>query len=252
MENKMTSVNGKNVVAFILILFAVQFSVIADEQVKMQPVKRVVREGGLVQTRTPGKKIVLLNTQNAVSSSQLTRMQEDIQTYFQMVVVVVEGSVTNSALQMAQCAAEKDVAITIGLGKDPGNPALLVAPEDGWALVTVSSLMRDQPNEKKLNNRVQKELWRAFGYLMGATYSPFDCVMKPVRNLHDLDSLTVNVISPACFETILEFAKKQGMSQIRKATYKTACEEGWAPEATNEVQRAIYQDGENKKKAKKE
>ena len=65
--------------------------------------------------------------------------------------------------------------------------------------------------------------------------------MEPVYRLSDLDSITFPVISPEAMSKIMGVCTKRGIEPIVDGTYKDACEAGWAPMPTNDVQRSIWQ-----------
>ncbi len=44
---------------------------------------------------------------------------------------------------------------------------------------------------------------------------------------------------PQVMGTAMSQAKAMGIGQVRRTTYKTACEEGWAPPPANEFQKAV-------------
>jgi len=41
-------------------------------------------------------------------------------------------------------------------------------------------------------------------------------------------------------QCMVNFLKANGMSQEQRATYRHACEQGWAPAPTNDYQKAIW------------
>ncbi len=149
----------------------------------------------------------------------------------------------------AALAALKDpaVAAVVVVGDSAGYPALLVAPESRWALVNVAALGGPDTAPDTLAERTIKEVWRAFGYLMGAAHSNFEtCLMKPVLAPADLDALKVKCISPEPLNKILAHAQKLGIKPARMTTYRKAVEEGWAPAPTNDVQKALWDEVKNK------
>ena len=65
--------------------------------------------------------------------------------------------------------------------------------------------------------------------------------MCPIKSVQDLDVIQVERPCPEPFNKMIDGAKTFGIEPIRMATYRIACEEGWAPAPTNDVQKAIWE-----------
>ena len=124
---------------------------------------------------------------------------------------------------------------------DPGIPSLLMAPEDKWGFVNVSRLSGDRPPEQVLLNRLGKEIWRALGYLLTRDSFDEESVMNPVDGPAALDSLKYDSLMQEEVLRIKITLDALGVTPWDTATYRDACEEGWAPAPTNDVQRAIWE-----------
>jgi hypothetical protein len=76
---------------------------------------------------------------------------------------------------------------------------------------------------------------------MGAGNNGLDyCVMKPVSSLADLDAIKAKTIGPESLSKILNTGAKLGIKATKSTTYRKACEEGWAPSPTNDIQKAVW------------
>lgn len=71
----------------------------------------------------------------------------------------------------------------------------------------------------KNGNDAEKKLFKAFVYLLGVD----------------------GKFTPQSMGAVLSNAKEKGIAQVRRTTYRKACEEGWAPAPTNEFQKAIWE-----------
>lgn len=132
--------------------------------------------------------------------------------------------------------------VLVALVSDKSAPALLVAPEAGWATVNVSALADDLPPADVLGVRVQKEIWRGLAMTLGAANSQMQpCLMSNVTSLESLDQNKMMVPSPEPIMKMFQGVKARGILPGRRATYRRACEQGWAPAPTNDVQRAIFE-----------
>lgn len=205
---------------------------------------KVEREGGLVDGLVPGKDIRIVNAQTSVADAEVADVAEALRTTLRVPVAVVPGA--KDANAPFACAARAfdggGTAGVVALVEGEAFPSLVILPEDHTAIVNVLKLKEDAPDSETLALRVRKEVWRGFGYAMGAANSGFQpCVMRDVASLADLDAQPIAVLSPEPLMRIEPALRRLGLAQIRHATYKRACEEGWAPAPTNEWQKAVWE-----------
>ena len=191
---------------------------------------KIAAEGGRLMRPIKGNVVRILTKTDKATVADLDKVAKEITQLLGLVVEVVDTE--NASKEKTACL------ITIA---DLGNaPTLLVAPEDPWASVNVKKLMADSPSDEVLKARIVKETWRAFGYAMGAANSDMQpCVMRPIFAPQDLDSHKVAILSPSPLNSIITTAQRLNIAKMGFCTYKTACEEGWAPAPTNDVQKAI-------------
>lgn len=130
----------------------------------------------------------------------------------------------------------------IWLVDDPSLPVTMVSPEDGWGLINTARLTADSPDAKKLETRLMRFLNRTFANLHGAA-DPLmmpACVMKPAVGIKGVDALLCTGYSPETHSKVAGYLTKAGYKSCQSGTYMDACEEGWAPAPTNDVQKAIW------------
>ena len=193
--------------------------------------RRIAAEGGMLAKPYAGKYIVIVNDQKRIADREFFRPAQSFTELFEFPVQVVEPKTDVS-----------HAAVVITISDNTSAPSLLVAPEVPWAGINVGALAADSPSHEKLVVRLQKESWRAFMYACGAANSQMQpCVMRPVFGVRDLDAQAVSVPCPESLPRVMATAKALGIGETSKCTYKQACEEGWAPAPTNEVQRAIWE-----------
>ena len=196
--------------------------------------KRVQELGGWVASPATGTVIRVVNAQNAVPDAAFVAVAESIQAALSLPIEVVKF---NEARQADKCFGDKTCAVVLVA---ESGPSLLVAPEEHWATVNVTKLTTDNPDAGKLASRTKKEIWRAVALAMGAADSMFQpCLMKQITTLAELDAAP-DAPCPEPYNKILVTARKLGCSPPRRSPYKHACEQGWAPPPTNDVQRAIW------------
>ena len=130
-------------------------------------------------------------------------------------------------------------ALSLFVVDDAALPAMLAAPDDRWALVNVARLRSDkQPFFKA---RVQKELSRAFAILCGAFATTFPQALPgAVAKVEDLDAFVDQSLPMDVLARFPAYAKAFGVTPAVITTYRNACQQGWAPPPTNDVQKAIW------------
>ena len=130
----------------------------------------------------------------------------------------------------------------IWIVNDRDMPLTLDACDNGWGFINVEPLLRDDPDEEKLASRIEKIVNRTFAYIHGVgetTLTPH-CVMKSAIGVPGLDKLHCAQFSPEPIRRISPYMKGLGYLRCKRSTYLSACEEGWAPQPTNDVQKAIW------------
>lgn len=205
---------------------------------------KVEKEGGIVEGKIPGKDIRVVNAQTSVPESEIADVVKAMCTTLRAPVVIFKAAAdTKCPFATAEAGFEgNNTAGVVALVEDEKFPALVIRPEDHTAIINVTKLKKDSPSAEVLALRVRKEIWRGFGYAMGAANSAYQpCVMRDIQSLEDLDEKPIAIISPEPLMRIDPALKKLGLAQVRRATFKRACEEGWAPAPTNDWQKAVWQ-----------
>lgn len=200
----------------------------------MEARARVYADGGLVQAPSTGPTIRIVLAGECVKGEALASMCEAIRQTAQFPVRV------ESVKRTMDAKDDPDAVVNVYLVSDKGGPALLVAPEDSWAVVNVAALAKDAAGEEQFLLRVEKELWRALAYAMGAADSQIQpCVMRDIKKPSDLDNYKVKVVSPEPLHKMMYFASRRGLKPGKRVTYRNAVKEGWAPAPITDIQRKI-------------
>ncbi len=204
--------------------------------------KLLARTGGFVKKGEEGPAFVFLNLQDIIPEASISVAEQQILGLFQIGSEVKSKSGSKDIMKEAVSELKNPkTGAVIVICNAPEYPSILVAPESRWAMVNVAALSADKPAKEVLAVRTTKELWRAFGYLMGAANSNTDgCVMQTVQSSKDLDDMTAQSMSAEPLGKIAAHMEKLGFIRSRMTTYRKACEEGWAPAPTNDVQKAIW------------
>ena len=126
----------------------------------------------------------------------------------------------------------------------PGQPTVLVATEEHWATVNLADIVSDLPGEnakkKFFVSRARKLVVKALSLLCGGGSSQFEGNLMNAAKIRDLDRVDEDVPEDM-FDRYEKYLKKLGVTKKETATYRKACKEGWAPQPTNDVQKAIWE-----------
>lgn len=207
--------------------------------------------GGFIQLPAKGPAIRFVNLQQSVSLSALEQATELIKSSARVPASVINKTGKDVAVVKETKALPETLGVVI-IREVPGEPALLVAPEEMWAMVNVAAL-KEGVSQEVLDARTQKEMWRAVGYLLGvANAVSAVTMMSPVEKSSELDAITAQMLNAENLIKVQQNAVKKGVTPVRMSTYKKACEEGWAPMPTNSIQKAIWEEVKAKKTPGKE
>lgn len=176
--------------------------------------------------------IAVVNSQSKVSESNLVEAAE-----------CVRRSCRYKFKFVKTADEAKDANMTITVIDDPAKPPLVAAPDPGWAVVNVAplddGLKSPTAKGKFYDSRVRKTFLRAFCYAAGAGGSGFPGNVLDCASVKDLDyareTLPVDAVGAAN-----RHLGKRGMEVEVAATYRIACEEGWAPAPVTDAQKAIW------------
>lgn len=135
-----------------------------------------------------------------------------------------------------------DAQAALFVTDDAGLPTLLVAPEERWAIVSVARLLNGAPSDATARRRVRCEIARGLALLCGAADSAFpNSLMSAVTAPGDLDSVADEMPPAEVLARMPGYLKGLGVTPLVRVPYRRACEEGWAPPPTNDVQRAVWE-----------
>ncbi len=232
----------------------VAYFTMAQQPPQVSPAKRdpvavsnnLARTGGLIQRPLEGRDVLILDLQVTVAAAD--KAAKGIKDFFRIPVIVKKEKASDPISKANTALTEKNVGMVIVVCESDTLPSLLVAPETRWAIVNVTALFADKPEDSVRVSRVEKEIVRAFGYVGGAANSKFEgCAMSPIYKPQDLDALKTAAISPGPLPSIFKTLNVLGIAPIKFVTYKVACEEGWAPMPTNSFQKVIWEAAKEKK-----
>ena len=224
----------------------------ADEQPKkkLTPAERRALEakfiadmGGEVFVPATGDVIRVINAQKTVSADVVKDFVKEFKGWYEAGPEYVEME-PGDPLDLVKKGYEiPKTGSVVLLVESDRVPALMIAPEEGFSIVNVTPLKKDNPDAEKLTARVMKELWRGSSWALGAANSNMvPCVLEQVNSLQDLDEVGCKKPGPEPYNKLRMTLEKYGIQRPKKSLYRIACQQGWAPAPTNDVQRKIWKE----------
>ena len=129
--------------------------------------------------------------------------------------------------------------VSLFIVDDPKLPNLLAAPENRWAMVNVAPLKCEK--SQFFEARVKKELSRGFTYLCGGTNSQFPMsICGGITGAKMLDQYEDHRLAVDIIARFPRSMSSFGITPASIVTYRRACQDGWAPQPTNDFQKAIW------------
>ena len=243
----------KHLMTSLAIIIAVTTSVLADDaqltskekraRRKARMEARIASEGGIISKPNTGNFARIVNCQKKVSTEFIKEVAAQFNSGLNIYIEVsdLDASAANPFDLVEKALALPRTGLVTMIVDDEKLPPILSAMENGWAILNIKHLRDDLPPKAVYELRLRKEINRAFAQAAGAGLS-FNkpCVMEPVYKITDLDAVTYPVISPETMNKIIQACNKRGIQAFVSDTYKNACEQGWAPAPTNDIQKAIW------------
>lgn len=199
------------------------------------------RYGGMVRKAGSAQgKVLFLDAQKRVGKDAL---KEAFNVIEERIHPIWEYKPAEAAKARDVGAAMKEAGAAVGVAlvDDEGGTTLLVAPEAGWATVNVAAL-DDGCGAEALAHRVRVEILRAFALVGGGAFMQRDPIVmrNDIMKPSDLDMIKEENYGIDVAYAISAGLPQRGVMPWHETTYKKACEQGWAPAPTNDVQKAIW------------
>lgn len=198
--------------------------------------------GMLIKPDSMKGKALIYNAQKSATSSNIAVVARRLSRDMRMNFVAEDGSLDGVNGDWKSLRESKGASAIVIVTETGSTPSLLVAPDERWAVINVSKLgeglTTDEAKAKFIPGRVTRQIYRAFA-LLGGSGKPRNESPSTVRNLNELD-LSREALPMDTLQQLAYQLEGHGMSREVHATYKQACMQGWAPQPTNEYQKAIW------------
>ena len=207
---------------------------------KVRPRGTAKQSGGIVERGYNGKVLRVYNAQKAVPPDVVAKAVRETRLSAQLPIEVVplDASDGVTIAGAAKLANERDVGAAVVMAETPGQATILSSPDGRWAILNVAGIGSDAA---KAEQRFRKLLWNAVAHALGAgNTGDRGCVLRGFCTMQDLDGIAALNPSPMAHNAMIEVAATRGIGMISFASYRTACQQGWAPAPTNDVQKAIW------------
>ena len=211
------------------------------ERVALQKRIALKRTGGIVRKENSAKgAFAILNAQTIVSEKEIKPILEQIEkTLLVNTIFTKANDVTVENVESQIKAAGGTVGTAIVDSKE--LPTFIAAPETGWTVINVSKLAKGCTDKSVLASRVRKEVMRSLAFTTGCIYTTVaDPLMRDVTKPGDIDALPSEEFGFEIINRFMVSAPLYGLKPWYQTTYKKACEEGWAPTPTNDVQKRVW------------
>lgn len=202
------------------------------------------KHGGLLLVKgTPAGRIVIVNAQSKVSPDNFDYASLKGGSWMHGLCTVVSESVKPEKCVVAEMDGLRkrhQADFLLLVTDDPTLPPSLVAVESQWAIMNVAALERGAATPEVTRIRARNEFSRVFCMLCGGFSSQFKAPLTNyVVGVDDLDSCLAD--PPVDVNARLrDYLDLRGVKPERRVTYRQACQEGWAPQPTNEFQKAVW------------
>lgn len=188
---------------------------------------RLVKTGGMIARQGEGK-AVIVNCQRKFPTAALATTIEPFKE-----LLKVEMEVRGGSWKFGD-GVPPGANVALYVVDDPEIPLSLIAPEARWGVVNVAQIDKE--------SNLKKEVTRVAIMTFGAGVSQYKVSpMQPITSVKDLDSLVGSTLTVDVTMAMRANLEKLGLTQTKYTTYRKACMEGWAPQPTNEHQKAIWE-----------
>ena len=189
--------------------------------------------------RKPGKKtkkIYFINAQKRASDALIESARAKLDNALR-----VEIAMTTGTFDLSNPKVEGELSLYIV--DDEKLPMSLLSPEARWGMVNVAPLAKGRGEKPQFfEARVRKEIARIGCLTYGGIGSDYkQNLLGFVKDAEALDNFATDDLPVDGIQRCERYLKDLGVRQWVRATYRQACQQGWAPAPTNEFQKAIWE-----------
>lgn len=197
--------------------------------------------GGTIREANTAKGVfAVLNSQTRVPFKAIKELEPQLDKDFRIMMTFKDVNGINIG-NVADSIKKAGGTVGVAIIADDNLPMLVTAPEAGWSLVNVTKIASGAPDEATVAARVRKEVLRGFAFVSGGAYMTYaDPLMRDVCKPRDLDLLQGESFGAEIIMHFMQSSRFYGLKPWNESTYRKACEAGWAPAPTNDIQKAVW------------
>lgn len=195
--------------------------------------------GALIRKGSYTGKVTIASCQEELPMSNVVAVAKLLENLIGVRLETVSLKYTSPAEMLKASGA----TVLIAVVSDPAQPTMLVAPEEHWCVVNLAKLVDDLPAERAKKKffapRARKEIIKAASLVCGGGSSQYPGNIMNTACVRELDYVRETLPADK-IAVCTGYLKKLGVTPKDLVTYEEACQEGWAPAPTNDIQKAIW------------
>ena len=196
-----------------------------------------------------GNRVIKPGSQKGKIAFIVTQDEVPFGVFRDLAVELAKDSLYNSVCEKAEngepaaLKAKSKADIAVIIRADDTTPSLLAAVDDGWAVVNVRKLaegLKTPEAVKKFHEkRCRSQMLRAYVAVAGGFSSQYQGNILSIRKISDFDLCETFIPNDAAM-AMERYLAARGVTPAIRKRYRSACQEGWAPAPTNDIQKAIW------------
>jgi hypothetical protein len=214
----------------------------ADEEAKpkMTAADRLAKLGGYVVYPNSQKgSIAFIDTQKAVDASSDI---EEVLGYFRHQVPVKIDYIKADAGEPKTLKSNAKANFAVVFISDNAQPPSVIVPEEGYAVVNFAKYttgLKLPTDDAKYKRRCARSALKAFVLLCGGGSSRYPGHVASAQTPQELD-FAQDKLPIDIQDSVKKYLGAAGVTPMKRTIYQRACQEGWAPQPTNDAQRVIW------------
>lgn len=209
---------------------------------RKRPAHMIKPSGGLIFSEIKGKAVTVVNFDKIAKDKVLSDTINDIKLHIRVPLRIIDAPkgevVTNEVESLRK---KENVSAVIALCNYPSTELLKYEKDRNTVYINVSALSKDHAPSKIVDSRLTKQLWRAVGTILNAGEPGIGpSIIKRADTLKELDAISARLPEPMQHNRMVTAIDNLGMKMIKAGTYRSACQQGWAPAPKTEEQKKIW------------
>ena len=213
---------------------------LTDAERAAKRAEMIKRTGGLIKIPAQGH-VTLIDYQAKADHEKLAAKFAETFEGFHLPTKAVRSETPFALSDMKSKAKDVGAGSVVMVVDDPSLPMSLVSIETRCGLVNVAALAADNPSAAVLTRRTGKMVGRVAMLASGGAESDSPTSsLKTMTNLAELDASEGRGNEVYVMMGVIRGMQRAGVMPEHVITYKQACKQGIAPNPTNDIQKAVW------------